>query len=159
MYTYIYIHTCAYFVAVQLLSHVQLFAFPWNSSHQAPLYSSIFQIFLRFMSIESVMLSRHFILCHPLLLLPSIFFSIRVFSNEEAQHHVAKVSEFQLQQVLPTNIQDCYTLGFTGLISLLSMGLSRVFSLLFSHSVMSNSLQPHGLQHASLFHPSPSPIS
>ena len=56
--------------SVQLLSHVQLFATPWTAAHRASL------------SIESVMPSNHPILCHPLLLLPSIFPSIRVFSNE-----------------------------------------------------------------------------
>ena len=66
---------------VQSLSCVQLFATPWAAALQVPL-PSIFQSLLKFMSIESVMLSSHFILCCPLLLLPSIFLSIRVFSNE-----------------------------------------------------------------------------
>ena len=56
---------------------------PWTTAHQAPL-STVSQSLLRFMSIESVMLSNHFILCHLFLLLPSIFPSIRVFSNESA---------------------------------------------------------------------------
>ena len=57
---------------------------PWTAAHQASLSFTISQSLLRFMSIESVMLSNHFILCHPLLLLPSIFPSMRVFSNELA---------------------------------------------------------------------------
>ena len=68
---------------VQSLSCVQLFETPWTAALQAPL-SSIFRSLLKFMSIESGMLSNHFILCCPLLLLPSIFLSIRVFSNESA---------------------------------------------------------------------------
>ena len=74
---------------VQLLSHVQLFVTPWTVAHQAFLsfiifQSFIFHEFLKLMSIESVMLSNHLALCHPFLLLPSIFPSIRVFSNEVA---------------------------------------------------------------------------
>ena len=67
---------------VQLLSHLWLFVTPWSAAHQAPLSSTISRGLLKFMSIESVMLSNHLILCCPLLLLPSIFPSIRVFSEE-----------------------------------------------------------------------------
>ena len=56
----------------------------WTAAHQSPLFFTISQSLLKFMSIEFVMLSNHLILCHPLLLLPSIFSSIRVFSNEFA---------------------------------------------------------------------------
>ena len=74
-------------MVVQLLSQcVQLFMTPWTAAHQAPLSSTISQSLLRCMSIESVMLSNHLILCCPLLLLPSIFPSIRVFSSELALH-------------------------------------------------------------------------
>ena len=69
-------------IAIQSLSHVWLFATPWTAGHQAPLSSTNFWSLLRFKFIELVMLSSHFILCCPLLLLPSIFSSIRVFSNE-----------------------------------------------------------------------------
>ena len=69
---------------VQLLSHVQLFMTPWTAAHQASLSFTISWSLLKLMSIEFVMLSNHLILCHPLLLLPSIFPSIRVFSNESA---------------------------------------------------------------------------
>ena len=72
------------FVVVQLLSHVQLFVTLWTAECQAPLFSTISQSLLKLMSIELVMLSNHLILCCPLLLLPSIFPSIRVFSNRSA---------------------------------------------------------------------------
>ena len=70
------------FSSVQLLSCVQLFVTPWTAAHQASLSITKSQDLLRFMSIESVMTSSHLILCCPLLLLPSIPPSIRVFSNE-----------------------------------------------------------------------------
>ena len=69
---------------VQSLSHVQLFMTPWTVAHQAPLSSTISRRLLKFMSIEPVMPSNHLILCRPLLLLPSIFPSIRVFFKELA---------------------------------------------------------------------------
>ena len=69
---------------VQLLSHVRVFATPWTAALQASLSFIISLSLLKLMCIESVMLSNHFILCCPLLLLPSIFPSIRVFSNEPA---------------------------------------------------------------------------
>ena len=70
----------------QSLSRVWLFATPWTTAHQASLSFTIPQSLLKLMPIESVMPSNHLILCHPLLLLPSIFPSIRVFSNELALH-------------------------------------------------------------------------
>ena len=73
-------------VVVQLLNHVQFFATPWTVAHQASLSFTISWSFHKLTSIESVMLSNHLILCHPLLLLPSVFPSIRVFSNELALH-------------------------------------------------------------------------
>ena len=69
-------------VVVQLLSHVPLFATPWTAAHQISLSFSISWSFLRFTYSELVMLSSHLILCHPLLLLSSIFSNFRVFSNE-----------------------------------------------------------------------------
>ena len=68
--------------SVQSLSRVQLFETPWTAAHQASLSITNSGSLFKLMSIESVMPSNHFILCHPLLLLPSIFPSIRVFSNE-----------------------------------------------------------------------------
>ena len=73
-------------VVVQSLSHVQLFAAPWTAARQASLSFTFSQSLLKLMSIESVMPYSHLILCHPLLLLPSVFPSIRVFSNESALH-------------------------------------------------------------------------
>ena len=75
---------CCCCVVVQLLGHVGLLETPWTKACQAPLSFTISQNFLRFMSMESVMPSNHLVLCRPLLLLPSIFPSIRVFSNESA---------------------------------------------------------------------------
>ena len=69
------------FVAVQSLSRVQLFAASWTRAHQASVSFTLSQSLLKLMSIESVMASNHLILCCPLLLLPSVFPSIRVFSN------------------------------------------------------------------------------
>ena len=72
------------FTLVQSLSRVQLFVTPWTTARQASLSITNSWSLLQFVSIESVMPSNHLILCHPLLLLPSIFPSIRVFSNESA---------------------------------------------------------------------------
>ena len=70
------------FSSVQSLSRVQLFATPWSAAHQASLSITNSQNLLKLISIESVMPSTHLILCHPFLYTPSIFPSIRVFSNE-----------------------------------------------------------------------------
>ena len=99
---------------------------------------------LKFMSIHSLMLSNHFILCHPLLLLLSIFPSIRVFSNESAlcirwPKYWASASA----SVLPMNIQGWFPLGLTGLIFLQSKGLSRVFSNTTFKSINSLALSLH----------------
>ena len=72
------------FTSVQSLSHVQLFATPRTKARQASLSNTNSQSLLKLMSIESVMPSNHLILCHPLLLPPSVFPSIRAFSNESA---------------------------------------------------------------------------
>ena len=69
---------------LQLLSHVQLFVTPWTAARQASLSITTSQSLLKFMSFESLMPSNHLIICHPLLLPPSIFPSIRVFSSESA---------------------------------------------------------------------------
>ena len=75
-----------FIVVVQLFSHARLFATPWATARQTSLSFTISRSLLKLMSIESVMPSDHLILCHPLLLLPSIFPSIRVFSNESVLH-------------------------------------------------------------------------
>ena len=82
------------FTSVQSLSHVQLFASPWTAARQAFLSITNTQNLLKHMPIESVMPSNHLIICHPLLL-PSIFPSIRVFSNNSYSHQVAKCWSFQ----------------------------------------------------------------
>ena len=84
--------------SVQLLSCVWLFAIPWTTAGQASLSITNSLTLLKLMSIKSVMPSIHLILCHPLLLLPSIFPNIRVFSNESILHIMwSKLSELQLQ--------------------------------------------------------------
>ena len=86
------------------------------------------RVLLKLMSIESVMSFNHLILCLPLLLLPSIFPGIRVFSNRGiSSHQVAKILELQLRHQ-SLHIQQWFPLGSTGLILLLSKGLSRLFS-------------------------------
>ena len=95
--------------------------------HQAPLASTIFQNLLRLVVFESVMLSNHFILCCSLLLLPSIFPSIRVFSSTLTLR-ITWLKYWSFSISPPMNIQDWFPLGLTVLISLQSKGLSRVFS-------------------------------
>ena len=98
-----------------------------DCSMPASLSSAISWSLLKFISIESVMLSNHLILCCPLLLLHSIFPSIRVFSNESAL--CTKWPKYwSFTSVLSMNIQGWFPLGLTGLISVLFKGLSRVFS-------------------------------
>ena len=75
-----------YLISVQSLSRVRLFATPWTAAGLASLSITNSQSLLKFMSTESVMPSNHLILCRPLLLPPSIFPSIRVFSSESALH-------------------------------------------------------------------------
>ena len=111
------------------LSRVRLFVTPRTASHQASLSFTICQSLLKLMSIESVMLSNNLILCHPLFLLPSIFSSIRVFSNESALCiKWPKTGASASASVLPMNIQGRFPLRLTGLISLQSKGISRVLS-------------------------------
>ena len=74
------------FSSVQSLSRVWLFVTPWTAAHQASLSITNSWSLLKIVSVESVMPSSHFILCHPLLLPPSIFPSIRIFSNESVLH-------------------------------------------------------------------------
>ena len=114
---------------VQSPSHVRLFVTPWTAARQASLSITNSQNLLRLMSIESVMPSNHLILCHLLLLLPSIFPSISVFPVSQffaSGGHSIGVSASA--SVLPMNIQDWFPLGLAGLISLQSKGLPRVLS-------------------------------
>ena len=102
----------------QLLSRVRLVATSCTTAHQASLSITNSQSLLKLMFIKSVMPSNHLILCHPLLLLPSIFLIIRVFSNESILHiRWPKYWSFSFASVLPMNIQDWLPLGWTGLIS------------------------------------------
>ena len=82
--TYMCVWVFAYVAVVQSQSRVPLFATPWTVTHQTSLTFTISWSLLKLMPIESVIPSNNFVLCHPLLLLPSIFHSIRVFSNESA---------------------------------------------------------------------------
>ena len=114
---------------VQLLSGVRLFATPRTAARQASLSFTISWSLLKLMSIESAMPSNRLILCHPLLLLPSIFPSIRVFSSESALRvRWPNYWSFSFN-ISPSNEHPgLIPLGWTGWISLHSKGLSRVFS-------------------------------
>ena len=80
------LHSSVQFSLVQSLSPVQLFETSWTAAHQASLSITNSRSLLKLMPIKSVMPSNHLILCHPLLVPPSIFPSIRVFSNESVLH-------------------------------------------------------------------------
>ena len=108
-------------VTVWSLTHAQFFATPWTVAHQASLSFTVFWSSLKFMPNESVVPSKHLILCHPLLLLHSIFVSTKVFFNELALHiRWPKYWSFSVS-IRPST-------EYSGLISLRSKGLSRVFS-------------------------------
>ena len=126
-------------VVVQSLSLVWLFATPWTAAHWALLSFTISRSLLKFMYIGLVMLSNHLILCHCLLLLPSIFPSIRVFPVSQlfasgGQSIRASASA----SVLPVNIQGWFPLGLTGLIFLLSQ---ETLKSLFQHNSKASILQ------------------
>ena len=103
-------------LVVQSLSHVQLFVTPWTTVRQASLSITNSQSLLKLMSIELVMPSNHLILCRPLLLLPSIFPSIRVFSNESVLHirwpkdwsFICSISPSNEQSGLISFIKHCW---------------------------------------------------
>ena len=122
-------------VVVQSLSHVWFFAAPWTAVRQASLSFTISWSLLKFISIESVMLPNHLMLCCPLLL-PSIFTASGAFPMSqifvtEGQSVGASASV----SVIPMNIQGWFPLGLTGLISLLPKGLSRVSCMQFKTSI------------------------
>ena len=115
--------------SVQLLSFIWLFATPWTTAHQASLSITNSQSLFKLMSIESLMASNYLILCCPLLLLPSIFCSIRVFLNESAlRMRWPKYWSFSFNISPSKEYSGLISLGWTGWISLQSKGLSRVFS-------------------------------
>ena len=117
------------FSSVPSLSRVQLSETPWTAAHQASLSITNSQSLPKLIAIESVMPSNHLILWRPLLLLPSIFPSIRVVANEAALHiRWPKYWSFSFNISPSMDTQDYSPLGWTGWISLQSKGLSRVFS-------------------------------
>ena len=116
-------------VVVQSFSCVRLFVTSWTAAHLASLSFTTSQSLFKLMSIESVMPSNHLTLCLPLLLLPSIFLSIRVFTNEPALHiRWPKYWSFSFSISAPMNIQGGFPLRMTGFTSLQPKGLSRVFN-------------------------------
>ena len=119
-----FVHNCC-----SVTQSCPIFVTSWTVAPQVSLAFIISKTLLKLKSIESVVPTIHFVLCHSLLLPPSIFPSIRVFSNELALR-VRWPKYWTSYSVLipPMNIQDLFPLGFTGLISLLTKGLSRVFS-------------------------------
>ena len=123
---------------------------PWTAACQASLSITNYQRLLKLMSIESVMPSNHLILCRPLLLSPSVFPSIRVFSNESVLHiRWPKYWSFSFS-ISPSNLYPgLIPLGWTGWISLQSKGLSRVFSntTVQNHQLFSTELSSQSNSH------------
>ena len=112
-------------VGVQSLNRVWIFVTPWTAAHQALLSWN----FLKFMSIEFVMLSKYLILCCNLLLLPSVFSSIRVFPNSQSFTSGGQsIGASASVSVLIMNIQGLFLLGLACLKSWLSKGFIRAFS-------------------------------
>ena len=138
-------------LSVQSLSCVWLFATPCTAACQASLSITNSWSSLKLMSIESAMSFNHLILCHPLLLLPSIFPSIRVFSYSQLfTSGVQSIGVSASTSVLPMNIQDWFPLGWTGWISLQSEGSS---SLLQHHSSKASILWRSAFFIVQLSHP------
>ena len=116
------------FSSVQSLSHVRLFATPWTAAHQASLSITNSQSLLKLMSIELVMPSSHLILCHLLLLLPSVFPSIRVFSSESALHiRWPKYWSFSISPCSEYSGLIPFRIDWTGLISLILLYILTPF--------------------------------
>ena len=122
-----FVQTC--FSSVQSLSHVRLFATPWTAARQASLSITNSQSSPKLMSVELVMPSNHLILCCPLLLPPSVFPKIRVFSNESALHiRWPKFWSFSFN-ISPSNAYSVLiSFRMDWCISLQSKGLSSIFS-------------------------------
>ena len=127
------------FSSFQLLSHVQLFVTPWIAARQVSLSITNSQSLLKLVPVESVMPSSHLVLCHPLLLLPSIFPSIRVFAKESVLASGGQ-SIGASASVLPMNIQDWFPLGLISLISLQTKRFSKSF---FQHHSSKASIFQH----------------
>ena len=117
------------FITVQLLNQVQLFSTPWTAALQTELSFTVSWNLLRLMSTESLMPSNYLILCHSLLLLPSTLPGSGSFQMSQLFTSVGPSIRVPTSaSVLPMNIQGWFPLGLTSLISLLSKGLSRVFT-------------------------------
>ena len=176
---------------MQLLSHVQFFVTPWTTACQASLSITNSRSLLKFMSIKLVMPSNHLILCCPLLLLPSIFPSIRVFSNvstlcmrwpkywsfnlsiSPSNEHPGLISfrmdwldllavqgtlkSFLQNHRSKASILSCSAFFIAQLSHPYMSTGKTISSVQFSHSVVSDSLRPHELQHARPPGPSPAP--
>ena len=116
----IYIYSCCCYCSV--LSRVRLFATPWTAARQAFLSFTISQSLLKLMSIESVMPSNHLILCHPLLLSPSIFPASESFPTSQLFTSGGQgIRASASASVLPMHIQGWFPLRLTGLIDLLAV--------------------------------------
>ena len=135
----------------KMATHSSIFAWriPWTAARQASLSITNSRSLLKLMSIESVMPSKHLILCHPLLLPCSIFPSIRVFSNESVLPSGSESTGVSAS-VPPVNTQDWSPLGWTGWIYLQSKTLK---SLLQQHSSKASILQHSALFIVQLPHP------
>ena len=125
--THTHTHTHTSVHSVESLSWVWLFETPWTAAHQAYLSITNSWSLFKLMSIESVMPSKHLILCRPLLLLPSTLPSSRVFYNESVLFiRWSKYWSFSISPLM--NILDWFPLSLTDWVSLQSKGLLRVFS-------------------------------
>ena len=111
--------------SVQSLSHVWLFVTPWTAVRQASLSITNFQSLLKLMSIELVMASNHLLLCRPLLLLPSIFPNIRVFSHESGGQSIAASAATSVLSMNEYSGLISFRMVWFGLLAV--KGLSRVF--------------------------------
>ena len=121
-----------------MLSHVQLFATPWIAAHQASLSITKSQRLLKLMSIESVIPSKHLILCCPILLCLQTFPASRSFQMSKLFASCGQSTGVSASaSVLQMNIQDWFPLGLTGWISLQSKGLSRKWKIFNLRSYIS----------------------
>ena len=131
-------HVSVVIVAVQLLSRGWLFVTPWTTAHQASLSFTISRSLLKLMSIESVMPSNHLIICGPLLLLPSIIPSIRIFSNEYSgliSFRIDWFDHFAVQRTLKSLLQHHnLKASVTGHSALFMLQLSASISNAFNES-------------------------
>ena len=130
--------------SVQSHSHVWLFATPWTTAQQASLSVTNSQSLLKLISIKLVMPFNHLILCHPLLLLPSIFLSIRVFflRSQFFASGGQSIRASTSASVLEMSIQDWFPLGLTGLISWQCQLISVTHKILWDSPLCPSSPEP-----------------